>query len=49
MTDPALEIRDLAYVYPDGQQALFGVDLHKDTPDRLNTALVAGDLDIGPI
>jgi len=29
--------------------ALLGVDLHKDTPDRLNTALVAGDLDIGPI
>jgi chorismate dehydratase len=29
--------------------ALLGVDLHKDSPDRLNTALVAGDLDIGPI
>lgn len=29
--------------------ALIDVDLHKDTPDRLNTALVAGDLDIGPI
>jgi chorismate dehydratase len=29
--------------------ALLGVDLHKDTPDRLNTALVAGELDIGPI
>ncbi|MFC4021033.1 menaquinone biosynthetic enzyme MqnA/MqnD family protein [Micromonospora sp. GCM10011542] len=29
--------------------ALLDVDLHKDTPDRLNTALVAGDLDIGPI
>jgi chorismate dehydratase len=29
--------------------ALLGVDLHKDTPDRLNDALVAGDLDIGPI
>jgi chorismate dehydratase len=29
--------------------ALLGVDLHKDTPDRLNTALVEGDLDIGPI
>jgi chorismate dehydratase len=28
---------------------LLDVDLHKDTPDRLNTALVAGDLDIGPI
>jgi chorismate dehydratase len=29
--------------------ALLGVDLHKDTPDRLGEALVAGDLDIGPI
>ena len=29
--------------------ALLDVDLHKDTPDRLNSALVAGDLDIGPI
>ncbi|HWB36407.1 MAG TPA: menaquinone biosynthesis protein [Rugosimonospora sp.] len=29
--------------------ALLDVDLHKDTPDRLNTALVEGDLDIGPI
>jgi chorismate dehydratase len=29
--------------------ALLDMDLHKDTPDRLNDALVAGDLDIGPI
>lgn len=29
--------------------ALLGVDLRKDTPDRLNEALVGGDLDIGPI
>lgn len=29
--------------------ALLDVDLHKDTPDRLNAALIAGDLDIGPI
>jgi chorismate dehydratase len=29
--------------------ALLGVDLHKDTPDQLNAALVSGDLDIGPI
>jgi chorismate dehydratase len=29
--------------------ALLGVDLHKDTPDQLNAALTAGDLDIGPI
>jgi len=29
--------------------ALLDVDLHKDTPDRLGAALVAGDLDIGPI
>jgi len=29
--------------------ALLDVDLHKDTPDQLNSALVRGDLDIGPI
>ncbi|HET6214355.1 MAG TPA: menaquinone biosynthesis protein, partial [Micromonosporaceae bacterium] len=29
--------------------ALIDVELFKDTPDRLNAALVAGDLDIGPI
>jgi chorismate dehydratase len=29
--------------------ALLDMDLHKDTPDRLNDALIAGDLDIGPI
>jgi chorismate dehydratase len=29
--------------------ALLGVELHKDTPDRLNAALVDGDLDIGPV
>jgi chorismate dehydratase len=29
--------------------ALLDVDLRKDSPDRLNAALVAGELDIGPI
>lgn len=29
--------------------ALLDIDLRKDTPDRLNDALIAGDLDIGPI
>ena len=29
--------------------ALLDVDLTKDTPDHLNDALIAGDLDIGPI
>lgn len=28
---------------------LLGVDLHKETPDRLGAALVAGELDLGPI
>ena len=28
---------------------LLDVELTKDTPDRLNDALVGGDLDIGPI
>lgn len=29
--------------------ALIDLELHTDSPDRLNTALVDGDLDIGPI
>nr|WP_199853513.1 menaquinone biosynthesis protein [Plantactinospora sp. BC1] len=29
--------------------ALIDVELHKDSPERLSAALVAGDLDIGPI
>jgi chorismate dehydratase len=29
--------------------ALLDVELHKDTPDRLGEALIAGDLDIGPV
>lgn len=29
--------------------ALIDVELYKDTPDRLNAALVAGELDLGPI
>jgi chorismate dehydratase len=29
--------------------ALLDIDLRKDTPDRLNDALVGGELDIGPI
>src|SRR3954464_4945672 len=28
---------------------LLGLELVKDTPDRLNDALVRGDLDVGPI
>ncbi len=35
MTPPALEIRDLAYVYPDGNQALFGVDLRVEAGERV--------------
>jgi chorismate dehydratase len=29
--------------------ALLGVELHKDTPDQLNDALIRGGLDLGPI
>src|SRR5512140_1832401 len=29
--------------------ALLDLDLHKDSPERLSAALVAGDLDVGPI
>ena len=28
MSVPVLDVRGLAYAYPDGHQALFGVDLH---------------------
>ena len=28
MSTPVLDVRGLAYAYPDGRQALFGVDLH---------------------
>ena len=28
MSTPVLEVRGLAYAYPDGHQALAGVDLH---------------------
>jgi cobalt/nickel transport system ATP-binding protein len=35
VTDAALEIRDLAYVYPDGRQALFGVDLRVAAGERV--------------
>jgi cobalt/nickel transport system ATP-binding protein len=32
---PALELRDVAYVYPDGSHALFGVDLSVQRGERL--------------
>jgi cobalt/nickel transport system ATP-binding protein len=35
MSRRALEIRDLAFAYPDGRQALFGVDLALDVGERL--------------
>jgi cobalt/nickel transport system ATP-binding protein len=35
MSEPALEIRDLAYVYPDGNQALFDVDLRIERGERV--------------
>ena len=28
MTEPVLDVRSVAFAYPDGHQALFGVDLH---------------------
>ncbi len=35
MTIPALEVEALAYAYPDGHQALFGVDLRIDAGERV--------------
>ncbi|MCD4534010.1 energy-coupling factor ABC transporter ATP-binding protein [Nocardioides sp. cx-169] len=35
MTTPVLEVSGLAYAYPDGHQALFGVDLHVHRGERV--------------
>jgi cobalt/nickel transport system ATP-binding protein len=35
MTVPVLDVRGLAYAYPDGHQALFGVDLHVHAGERV--------------
>ena len=35
MTTPVLKVRGLAYAYPDGHQALFGVSLHVHTGERV--------------
>ncbi len=35
MSTPVLEVRGLAYAYPDGHQALFGVDLHVHEGERV--------------
>jgi cobalt/nickel transport system ATP-binding protein len=35
VTDPALEVRDLLFAYPDGTQALFGVSLSIRTGERV--------------
>jgi cobalt/nickel transport system ATP-binding protein len=35
MTTPVLEVRGLAYAYPDGHQALYGVDLHVHRGERV--------------
>ncbi|MEV7428410.1 ABC transporter ATP-binding protein [Nocardioides sp. NPDC092400] len=35
MTAPVLDVRGLAYAYPDGHQALFGVDLHVHRGERV--------------
>ena len=35
MSTPILDVRGLAYAYPDGQQALFGVDLHVHQGERV--------------
>ncbi len=35
MSTPVLDVRGLAYAYPDGHQALFGVDLHVHQGERV--------------
>ena len=35
MTDACLDIHGVAYAYPDGHQALYGVDLHVDRGERV--------------
>jgi cobalt/nickel transport system ATP-binding protein len=35
MTEACLDIHNVAYAYPDGHQALFGVDLHVDRGERV--------------
>jgi cobalt/nickel transport system ATP-binding protein len=35
VSTPVLEVRGLAHVYPDGQQALYGVDLHVHAGERV--------------
>ena len=35
MSAPVLEVKGLAYAYPDGNQALFGVDLHVHRGERV--------------
>ena len=35
MTSPVLDVRGLAFAYPDGHQALFGVDLHVHRGERV--------------
>ena len=35
MTTPVLELQSVAYAYPDGHQALFGVDLHVHRGERV--------------
>ncbi len=35
MTEPALEVRELAFAYPDGSQALYGVDLRIERGERV--------------
>ncbi len=35
MTTPTLDVQGLAYAYPDGHQALFGVDLHVHPGERV--------------
>ena len=51
-TPPSLLVEDLAFAYPDGHQALFGVDLRIERGEQVHLAMLSrgstGQLVTGP-
>ena len=45
MSAPVLEVQGLAFAYPDGHQALFGVDLHVHRGERVHLAMLSRGYD----
>ena len=50
---PSLLVEDLAFAYPDGHQALYGVDLRIERGERVHLAMLSrgftGRLPTGPV